>query len=61
MSHKTGILNEWCVVSRQSEDYSLYLNDTFMKTYNYDILSARKFPNSFSGSSLVLAVAGSGD
>lgn len=61
MSHKNGILNEWCIVARQSNNYSLYLNDTFMKTYNYDILSARKFPQSFTGSSLVLAVAGSGD
>lgn len=59
MSHKNGILNEWCIVARQSNNYSLYLNDSFMKTYNYDIISARKFPYKFSGTSIVLAMAGS--
>ena len=60
MSFKDTILNETAVVGRQYNDYSMYLQDNYFKTYAYDIIITREFPNSFSGQlEYVLAVAGS--
>ena len=60
MSFKDTILNETAIVGRQYNDYSMYLQDNYFKTYAYDIIITREFPNSFSGQlEYVLAVAGS--
>lgn len=42
MSHKTEILNTEQIVTRQENNYNLYLNDTMYKVYNKDRITLKK-------------------
>lgn len=42
MSHKSEILNTEQIVTRQQNNYNLYLNDTMYKVYNKDRITLKK-------------------
>lgn len=42
MSHKSEILNTEQIVTRQENNYNLYLNDTMYKVYNKDRITLKK-------------------
>ena len=46
------------IVFRQERQYNLYLNDGVLEAYQNSIVTTKKFPSGFSGSSYVLALAG---
>ena len=59
MSFKDEILNCNGIIKRQTNDYNLYLNDGSLKVYQNPHIVTKPFPNGFTGSSYVLAIAGS--
>lgn len=42
MSHKSEILNTEQIITRQENNYNLYLNDTMYKVYNKDRITLKK-------------------
>lgn len=42
-TYKNQILNNSAVIKRQQNEYNLYLNDPDFMTYNYDVITTRKF------------------
>lgn len=52
------IRQQKAIVSRQANQYNLYLDDGTFKVYNNPHIITRKFPSGFSGMSFILSVAG---
>ena len=52
------IVKNQAIVSRQANQYNLYLNDGSFRTYQNPVITTHKFPYGFSGQNFVLAVAG---
>lgn len=57
-SFKTQILANTGIIFRQQNNYSLYLDDGSLKTYQNPIVNTVNFPGGFSGSEFVLTIAG---
>lgn len=55
MSFQNEILNQTALIKRNANDWNLYINDNNFISYSNTKLITKKFPNSFSGSSYVLA------
>lgn len=55
MSFKNEILNQRALIKRNANDWNLYINDNNFISYSNTKLITKKFPNSFSGSSYILA------
>ena len=47
------------IISKQTFNYNLYLDDSSLKAYNNPKIVTKSFPNGFSGESYLLLVAGS--
>lgn len=47
-SFSTEILNQYAVISRQENDWNLFLNDGFFRCYQNPQVQTKKFPNGFS-------------
>lgn len=58
MSYRSGIRSNTAVVSRQQNEYNLYLQDGVFKTEAIPHYEIRQFPSGFSGYHFVLCVAG---
>lgn len=59
MSYKTEIRNQTATISRQENQYNLYLNDASFKAYNYPQMQIKEFPEGFSSTlTNILIVAG---
>ena len=58
MSYRGGIRSNTAVISRQQNEYNLYLTDGVFKTEAIPHYEIRKFPSGFTGYHFVLAVAG---
>lgn len=60
MTYKTDILQQKAVISRQENEYNLYLPDNSFKVYSYPQIQTKTFPNGFlDTANFVLLVAGS--
>ncbi len=53
-----GIRSNSAVISRQENNYNLYLQDGVFKTYANPHYEIRKFPSGFSGYHFIFSVAG---
>lgn len=58
MSFKSVILSNSGIVSRQENDWNLYLNDDHIKCYQNSQIQTLEYPRGFSGWSNVLVCAG---
>lgn len=58
MSWLDNIKTEKVVVDRQEKSWNTYLSDGFIKTYNTPYTVVKQFPNGFTASKFILAVAG---
>lgn len=61
MSWRNKLKSNKGVVKRQAEKWNLYLDDGTFKAYQDPLIKTIDFPNSFSGSHFMLAVAGASD
>lgn len=59
MSFKTDFKKLDGVISRQENNYNLYLQDGLFKTYQNNIVGVKQFPNGFNTFQYILTVAGS--
>ena len=57
-TYASGIRSNTAVISRQENQYNLYLQDGVFKTYANPHYEIRKFPSGFSGYHFILSVAG---
>lgn len=57
-TYASGIRSNKAVISRQENQYNLYLQDGVFKTYANPHYEIRKFPNGFSGYHFIFSVAG---
>ena len=57
-THANGIRANEAVISRQQNNYNLYLQDGVFKTYAYPHIQIKQFPSGFSGYNFVFSVAG---
>ena len=58
MTYKEGIRSNTAVISRQENNYNLYLQDGVFKTYSQPHIQIAQFPSGFSGYHLIFSVAG---
>lgn len=58
MTYKSGIRSNTAVISRQQNNYNLYLQDGVFKTYANPHLEIRQFPTGFTDYNFVFSVAG---
>lgn len=58
MTYKSGIRSNTAVISRQQNNYNLYLQDGVFKTYANPHLEIRQFPSGFTNYNFVFSVAG---
>ena len=58
MSYKNGIRNNTAIISKQENDWNLYLNDGSFHVYNNPMVLTKEFPNGFSSWSFVMGIAG---
>lgn len=58
MSFKDSILKNSAIISRQENDWNLYLNDGSFKTYQNPYIVTKSFPTGFNTQQFVLVVAG---
>ena len=59
MSFADAILENTGIVSRQENNWNLYLDDGSFKTYSDPMIITKVFPNGFTSQSFALLVAGS--
>jgi hypothetical protein len=57
-THANGIRANEAVISRQQNNYNLYLQDGVFKTYAYPHIQIKQFPNGFDRYNFVFSVAG---
>lgn len=57
-THANGIRANEAVISRQEQNYNLYLQDGVFKTYANPHIQIKQFPSGFSGYHFVFSVAG---
>lgn len=57
-SFKTGIRSNTGVISKQENDWNLYIDDGSFKVYQQPNIVTNYFPSGFSTSEFILAVAG---
>lgn len=57
-THANGIRANEAVISRQQNNYNLYLQDGVFKTYAYPHIQIKQFPNGFNRYNFVFSVAG---
>jgi hypothetical protein len=57
-TYKSTIRKNSAVVSRQQNNFNLYLQDGNFKTYAFPNMEIQQFPNGFSGFNLILSVSG---
>ena len=57
-TYADGVKEQTAVIHRQENDWNLYLDDGFFKTYQNPYIVVKKFPSGFTTQSFVLAVAG---
>lgn len=58
MTYRTGIRSNTAVISRQQNNYNLYLQDGVFKTYADPHLEIKQFPNGFTDYNFIFSVAG---
>ena len=58
MSYKSGIRSNSAVISRQENNYNLYLQDGVFKTYSQPHIQIAQFPNGFTDFNFIFSVAG---
>lgn len=58
MSYKSGIRSNSAVISRQENNYNLYLQDGVFKTYSQPHIQIAQFPNGFTDFNFIFCVAG---
>ena len=58
MSYKSGIRSNSAVISRQENNYNLYLQDGVFKTYSQPHIQVAQFPNGFTDFNFIFCVAG---
>lgn len=57
-TYAQGILGCDCVVARNENNFNLYLNDSYFKTYSNPRVQVANFPNKFTGETYVLVMKG---
>lgn len=57
-TYADGVKLQEAIIHRQENDWNLYLDDGFFKTYQNPYIIVKNFPSGFSTQSFVLAVAG---
>lgn len=58
MTYKSGIRTNSAVISRQENNYNLYLQDGVFKTYSQPHIQVAQFPNGFTDFNFIFCVAG---
>lgn len=58
MTYKSGIRTNSAVISRQENNYNLYLQDGVFKTYSQPHIQIAQFPNGFTDFNFIFSVAG---
>lgn len=58
MTYKNGIRSNSAVISRQENNYNLYLQDGVFKTYSQPHIQVAQFPNGFTDFNFIFCVAG---
>lgn len=58
-TYKNTIKGQTAIVSRQENNWNMFLNDNNFKTQQNSDIITKEFPSGFSGRSFVLAVSGS--
>ena len=58
MTYKSGIRTNSAVISRQENNYNLYLQDGVFKTYSQPHIQVAQFPNGFKDFNFIFSVAG---
>lgn len=57
-SFKSQIRAQTAIIGKSETDWNLYLNDGSFRTYQNPLIQTKTFPSGFSGTELILAVAG---
>lgn len=57
-TYKTAIRNNKAIVSRQQNEYNLYLQDGAIKTYAFPHMQVAQFGGGFTNFNLILSVSG---
>ena len=57
-TYADGVKLQEAIIHRQENEWNLYLDDGFFKTYQNPYIVVKNFPSGFSTQSFVLAVAG---
>lgn len=57
-TYKSAIRSNTAIVSRQQNNYNLYLQDGNFKTYAFPHMQIEQFPNGFDSFNLIFSVAG---
>lgn len=53
-TYKNEILNSDCVIARNENLYNAYLDDEKFKTYNYNRIQTKTFPNGFTSNPTIV-------
>lgn len=53
-TYESGILNCDCVIARNANEYNAYLDDEKFKTYNYNRIQTKTFPQGFTNNPAIV-------